>query len=95
MSRRLSITLPDEVVEKIEALAQGSGKPKSEVVRELLVIAGISAAEERSKKMAEALKRAAALRARQTKEVDVVALLHEQREERDRQIEEALRGSDE
>jgi len=94
MSRRLSVTLPDEVVRQIEALAEGSGKRKSEVVRELLASAGVRASNE-PRDIKDLPERAAAFRARQSEEVDVVALLHELREERDRQIEEALSRSDE
>jgi metal-responsive CopG/Arc/MetJ family transcriptional regulator len=91
MSSRLSVTLPDEVMEKIEALARASGKSKSEVVRDLLASVGLRARKD-PKERREVRERAAAFRARQKEPVDVVALIHEQREERDRQIEEALRG---
>jgi metal-responsive CopG/Arc/MetJ family transcriptional regulator len=94
MSRRLSVTLPDEVVEQVEALAEGSGKRKSEVVRELLASAGVRARKE-PRDIKNLLARAAAFRARQSEEVDVVALLHEAREERDRQLDEALGDGDE
>jgi len=94
MSRRLSVTLPDGVVEQIEALAEGSGKRKSEVVGELLASAGVKARKE-PRDIRDLRKRAAAFRARQSEEVDVVALLHEAREERDRQLDEALGDCDE
>lgn len=94
MSRRLSITLPDEVVEKIEALARGSGKSKSEVIRDLLASAGVRVRKDRES-WAELLERAAALRAGQSEEVDVVALLHEVREERDRHLDSLFSDSEE
>jgi metal-responsive CopG/Arc/MetJ family transcriptional regulator len=36
MNRLLSVSLPDDLAGEIDALAQGSGKTKSEVVRDAL-----------------------------------------------------------
>ena len=79
MHHRLSVRLPDELAEGIEAKVRQTGKTKSEVVREALKLAGVRVVRRDPAKMAELMRRAAALRATQTEVVDVVALLHEAR----------------
>lgn len=81
MSRRLSVTLPDEVIEMIEARARASGKSKSEVVRDLLASKGLMTREERIERHAKAMKLAAEARAGQTEESDAAALIRESRDE--------------
>ena len=84
MNRRLSVRLPDELAEGIEAQVKRTGKTKSEVVREALKLAGVRVIRHNPAKMADLLQRAAALRARQTKVFDVVALVREGREPMER-----------
>ena len=79
MRHRLSVRLPDELAEGIEAQVRRTGKTKSEVVRESLKLAGVRVIRRDPAKMAELLQRAAALRASQSEPTDVVALLHEAR----------------
>jgi Arc/MetJ-type ribon-helix-helix transcriptional regulator len=79
MRRRLSVRLPDELAEGIEARIRRTGQTKSEVVRESLKLAGVRVIRRDPAKMAELLRRAAALRATQSEPADVVALLHETR----------------
>ncbi len=79
MRHRLSVRLPDELAEGIEARVRRTGQTKSEVVRESLKLAGVRVVRRDPAKMAELLQRAAALRARQSEPTDVVALLHEAR----------------
>jgi Arc/MetJ-type ribon-helix-helix transcriptional regulator len=84
MNRRLSVRLPDELADGIEARARLTGQTKSEVVRESLKLAGVRVFRRDPAKMAELLQRAATLRARQTKVFDVVALVREGREPMER-----------
>lgn len=79
MSRRLSVRLSDQLAEGVDARARRLGKTKSEVVREALKIAGLRAVKRDPADIADLLGQAAALRARQSKPTDVVALLHEVR----------------
>jgi predicted transcriptional regulator len=79
MRHRLSVRLPDELAEGIDARARRSGKTKSQVVREALKAAGVRAVRRDPAVIAGLLEEAAALRARQSKPADVVALLHEAR----------------
>ncbi len=79
MRHRLSVRLPDELAEGIDARARRSGKTKSQVVREALRAAGVRAVRLDPGVVAELLKEAAELRARQSEPTDVVALLHEAR----------------
>jgi Arc/MetJ-type ribon-helix-helix transcriptional regulator len=79
MRHRLSVRLPDELAEGIEAQVKRTGKTKSEIVRESLKLAGVRVVKSDPAKMAELLKRAAALRATQSQPTDVVALLREVR----------------
>lgn len=79
MRHRLSVRLPDELAEGIDARVRRSGKTKSQVVREALKIAGLRAVRPDPAKIADLLDQAAALRARQSEPTDVVALLHEAR----------------
>jgi len=84
VNRRLSVRLPDELAEGIEARVRQTGQTKSEVVRESLKLAGVRVIKRDPAKMAELLQRAAALRASQTKVFDVVALVREGREPMER-----------
>jgi Arc/MetJ-type ribon-helix-helix transcriptional regulator len=84
VNRRLSVRLPDDLAEGIEARVRLTGQTKSEVVRESLKLAGVRVFRRDPAKMAELLQRAAALRARQTKVFDVVALVREGREPMER-----------
>jgi Arc/MetJ-type ribon-helix-helix transcriptional regulator len=79
MGHRLSVRLPDELAEGINARARRLGKTKSEIVRDALKIAGLRAARREPAVVADLLEQAAALRARQSEPTDVVALLHEVR----------------
>jgi Arc/MetJ-type ribon-helix-helix transcriptional regulator len=79
MRYRLSVRLPDELAEGIEAKVRRTGKTKSEVVREALKLAGVRVVRRDPAKMAELMSRAAALRASQSEPTDVVALLDEVR----------------
>jgi len=80
MRHRLSVRLPDELAEGIEARVLRTGQTKSEVVRESLKLAGVRVIKRDPAKMAELLRRAAALRAAQPKMLDLVALAREGRE---------------
>ena len=77
MKHRLSVRLPDELAEGIEARVRRTGQTRSEVVRESLKLAGVRVVRRDPAKMAELLQRAAALRASQSEPTDAVALLHE------------------
>lgn len=79
VNRRFSVRLSDELAQGIDALSQSSGKTKSEVVRDALTSVGLGNSQSTTS-LAEALRRAATLRARQTKVFDVVALVREGRE---------------
>lgn len=79
MNHRLSVRLPDELAEGIDARARHSGKTKSAVVRDTLTNAGLAVKRD-VQPFPELLKRAAALRARQPEMTDVVALLREVRD---------------
>jgi Arc/MetJ-type ribon-helix-helix transcriptional regulator len=79
MKHRLSVRLPDDLADGIEAQVRSSGKTKSEVVREALKAAGVRVVRLDPGVVAELLKEAAELRARQPKPTDVVALLDEKR----------------
>jgi Arc/MetJ-type ribon-helix-helix transcriptional regulator len=79
MRHRLSVRLPDELAEGIEAKVRRTGKTKSEVVREALKLAGVRVVRRDPVKMAELLRRADALRAGQSEPTDVVALLDQVR----------------
>jgi Arc/MetJ-type ribon-helix-helix transcriptional regulator len=79
MRHRLSVRLPDELAEGIEAKVRRTGKTKSEVVREALKLTGVRVVRRDPAKMAELLKRAAELRASQSEPTDAVALLDEVR----------------
>lgn len=81
MRHRLSVRLPDELAEGIEARIRRTGQTKSEVVRESLKLAGVRVVKRDPAKMAELLQQAAALRATQSEPTDVVALLREVRGE--------------
>jgi predicted transcriptional regulator len=78
MNRRLSVRLSDELADGIEIRARRLEKTKSEVVRDALTDIGLAALSTRPP-MADVLKRAAALRARQTEVVDAVQLIREVR----------------
>jgi len=80
MRHRLSVRLPDELAEGIEAKVRRTGQTKSEVVREALKLAGVRVVRRDPAKMAELMRLAAALRATQTEIVDAVALLDEARD---------------
>lgn len=86
MNRRLSVRLPLGLAWRIEALAQGSGKTKSEIVRDALTKAGIRVLPSRELQR-EALRRITQFRERQGEAVDAVALIRESREELDRRSE--------
>lgn len=77
MRHRLSVRLPDELAEGIEARVRRTGQTRSEVVRESLKLAGVRVVRRDPAKMAELLRRAAALRATQSEPTDAVALLRE------------------
>jgi Arc/MetJ-type ribon-helix-helix transcriptional regulator len=79
MRHRLSVRLPDELAEGIEAQVRRTGQTRSEVVREALKLAGVRVVRRDPAKMAELLQRAAALRATQTEVVDAAALVREAR----------------
>lgn len=79
MSRRLSIRVPDELAEKIDAQARHLGKTRSDVIRDALTRTG-PVAEPSPILFSELLKRAAALRARQPEPTDVAALIREIRD---------------
>lgn len=76
---RVTVRLPDGLALGLAALAQRSGKAKSKIVRDALAKAGISMQRDPENR-AEALRRAAAFRARQTRVVDTAALVRESRE---------------
>lgn len=80
MNRRLSVRLPDGLAIGLDLKAQREGKTKSEIVRETLTALGIRAPVSREH-FRETLRRAAELRAKQTKKVDAAALVREGREE--------------
>jgi hypothetical protein len=89
MNRRLSIRLPEGLAEGLDAEARREGKTKSEIVRDALTTVGICVPVS-TEHFTETLRRAAALRARQSKLVDTAALVREGREElfeRSRRIE--------
>ena len=67
------------MAEGIEAKVRRTGKTKSEVVREALKLAGVRVVRRDPAKMAELMRRADALRASQSEQTDVVALLDEVR----------------
>ncbi len=80
MSQRLWIVLPEGLRYGLEALAERLGKTKGEIVRDALIAAGATlpgSAEGR----AEARRRAAEFRQRQSEPVDTAALAREAREE--------------
>lgn len=79
MNRRLSVRLSDELADGIEIRARRLEKTKSEVVRDALTNVGLAALSTRPP-MADVLRRAAALRARQTETVDAVRLIREVRD---------------
>ena len=79
MRHRLSVRLPDELAEGLEARVRRTDQTRSEIVRESLTLAGVRVIRHDPAKMAELLQRAAALRATQSEPTDVVALLHEAR----------------
>jgi Arc/MetJ-type ribon-helix-helix transcriptional regulator len=84
MRHRLSVRLPDELAEGIEAQVRRTGQTRSEVVRESLKLTGVRVIRHDPAKIADLLRRAAALRARQTKVFDAVALVREGREATER-----------
>jgi Arc/MetJ-type ribon-helix-helix transcriptional regulator len=76
MNHRLSVRLPDELAEGIEAKVRQTGMTKSEVVREALKLAGVRVVRHDPAKFAELLERAARLRASQPPpKEDVVTML--------------------
>lgn len=79
MRHRLSVRLPDELAEGIEARANRTSQSKSDVVREALKLAGVRVVRRDPTRMAELLERAAALQSTQPEPTDVVALLREVR----------------
>jgi Arc/MetJ-type ribon-helix-helix transcriptional regulator len=81
MRHRLSVRLPDELAEGIEAKVRRTGQTKSEVVREALKLAGVRVVRRDPAKFAELMQRAAELRATQTEPTDVVALIRKVRGE--------------
>jgi Arc/MetJ-type ribon-helix-helix transcriptional regulator len=81
MRHRLTVRLPDELAEGIEAKIRRTGQTKSEVVREALKLAGVRVIRRDPAKMAKLMQRAAALRATQTEVVDAAALVREVRGE--------------
>jgi hypothetical protein len=80
MNRRLSVRLPEGLAWGIEALAERSGKSKSEIVRDALNRADVRVPSSAEIQL-EALRRAAAVRAGQTEVVDAAALIREVRDE--------------
>jgi predicted DNA-binding protein len=86
MNRRLSIRLPEGLAWGIEALAQRSGRTKSEIVRDALTKAGIRVPASRELRR-ETLRRLTQFREQQDEAVDAVALIRESREELDRRSE--------
>lgn len=88
MNRRLSVRLPEGLAAGLDLEARREGKTKSEIVRDTLTAIGIRLPVSREH-FRETLQRAAALRAKQTKRVDVAALVREGREDmeqRDRHL---------
>jgi predicted DNA-binding protein len=83
MNRRLSVRLSEGLARGIEALAQRSGKTKSEIVRDALTTTGIRVPPSRELRR-EGLRRATQFREQQGEVVDAVALIRESREELDR-----------
>jgi len=77
MRHRLSVRLPDELAEGIEARVMRTGQSKSDVVRESLKLAGVRVVKRDPARMTELLERAAALQSTQPKPTDAVALLRE------------------
>jgi Arc/MetJ-type ribon-helix-helix transcriptional regulator len=65
MGHRLSVRLPDELAEGIEAKVRRTGKTKSEVVREALKLAGVRVVRRDPAAFADLMERAARLRASQ------------------------------
>jgi Arc/MetJ-type ribon-helix-helix transcriptional regulator len=65
MNHRLSVRLPGELAEGIEAKVRQTGKTKSAVVREALKLAGVRVVRRDPAAFADLLERAASLRARQ------------------------------
>ncbi len=86
MNRRLSVRLPLGLAWGIEAIAQRSGKSKSEIVRDALTEAGIRIPPSRELRR-ETLRRVTQFHERQDDVVDAVALIRESREELDRRSE--------
>jgi Arc/MetJ-type ribon-helix-helix transcriptional regulator len=83
MNRQLSVRLPDDLAEGIEARVRRSGKTKSEVVRDALRVAGVRQIRRDPAAFADLMERAAALRATQPppgRGEDVVTLLRRIRE---------------
>lgn len=75
MSRRLSVRVPNELAEKIDARARRLGKTRSDLIRDALESIGPNPTP-----LPQLLERAAALRARQPKPTDVAALIREIRD---------------
>jgi Arc/MetJ-type ribon-helix-helix transcriptional regulator len=65
MNRRLSVRLPDELAEGIDAQVERFGKTKSDVVRDALRAAGVRRVRRDPTVFADLLERAARLRATQ------------------------------
>lgn len=80
MNRRLSVRLPAELAEGIDARAKRSGKTKSEVVRDALKAAGVRRVKRDPAAFADLMKRAAALRASQSEQTNAVELLRQIRD---------------
>jgi Arc/MetJ-type ribon-helix-helix transcriptional regulator len=80
MRRRLSVRLPDELAQGIDARARRSGKTKSEVVRDALRSTGVGTMGN-PQSHAQLMERAASLRARQTEVVDAACLVRKSRED--------------
>lgn len=77
---RVSVRLPEGLALGLDAQSQRSGKTKSEIVREALARTGVGIPASPETR-AEVRKRAAELRARQTRAVDATALIRESRED--------------
>lgn len=76
MNRRLSVRLPEELAEGIDARAERFGQTKSEVVRNALKAAGVRGGRRDPVAFADLLERAARLRASQPKpSEDAVTML--------------------
>lgn len=81
MSPEISVTLPDGVLEMLEARARATGKSKSEVLSDLLAEEGFITHEEIRERHARAMRLAAEAREGQTEPADAAELVREVRDE--------------